>query len=67
MNRGIFTEKWKGKKEKIKQVWNKLKDDEFSEVEGMDHELFGKLKRHDSYFKEKTEKAIKDFKSKYLE
>jgi len=65
MNKDIFEGKWEETKGKMKQVWGKLTDDDFKQLEGNQQEIYGKLQKHYGYSKDQAEKAIKDFQQQY--
>ncbi|RUR09436.1 CsbD family protein [Legionella sp. km772] len=65
MNKDIFEGKWEEVKGKMKQAWGKLTDDDFTQIEGNQQELNGRLQKRYGYTKEQAEQSIKDFKDRY--
>lgn len=65
MNKDIFEGKWEEVKGKMKQAWGKFTDDDLTEIEGNQQEIYGKLQKHYGYTKDQAEKAIKEFKDKH--
>lgn len=61
MNRNIFEGKWTELKGQIKQVWGKLTDDDLTQIEGNQEEIFGKLRKHYGYSEDEAKRAVKDF------
>ena len=59
MNKDIFQGKWEEMKGKMKKQWGKLTDNDFTEIEGNNQEIFGKLQKHYGYSKDEAEKALK--------
>lgn len=65
MNKDIFEGKWEETKGKMKKAWGWLTDDDLTQLEGNQQEIFGKLQKHFGYSKEQAEKAVKDFQRQY--
>ncbi|HRD69277.1 MAG: CsbD family protein [Legionella sp.] len=63
MNTDIFEGKWEELKGQLKQAWGKLTDDDLTQIQGSQQEIYGKLQKHYGYTKEQAEKAVKEFRS----
>ena len=61
MNKNIFEGKWEEVKGKIKQQWGKLTNDDLTQIEGSNQEIYGSLQKHYGYTQEEAEKEVKSF------
>lgn len=64
MNTDIFEGKWEETKGKMKQVWGKLTDDDLTQIEGNQQEIYGKLQKYYGYSRDEADRVINDFKKK---
>ena len=65
MNKDIIQGSWKELKGKVKQQWGKLTDDEVSRLDGSYEKLEGQLQKTYGYEKDRVEKEINEFVSRY--
>ncbi|MES2504259.1 MAG: CsbD family protein [Myxococcota bacterium] len=65
MNKEIFEGKWEELKGTMKKTWGKLTDNDLTQIEGNQQEIYGKLEQHYGYTKDQASKAIKDFQDAY--
>ncbi|MBF0361597.1 MAG: CsbD family protein [Oligoflexia bacterium] len=61
MSKDIIESNWTLAKEKIKQHWNKLTDDEIEQINGKYEELSGHIQKTYRYGKKRVEKEIAEF------
>lgn len=61
MNKDIFEGKWEETKGKMKQVWGKLTDDDYTTIEGNHQEIYGTLQKHYGYTKDEAKKSVDQF------
>jgi uncharacterized protein YjbJ (UPF0337 family) len=65
MNKDQFKGMWKEIKGQLKQQWGKLTDDDIAQINGKREELVGRLQKHYGLAKEKAEKELSTWESKF--
>jgi len=65
MNKDVLQGKWREMKEKIKEQWGKLTDDDLDRIEGKGEQLLGLLQQRYGYARDKAEEEYRRFTEKY--
>ncbi|KTD19099.1 CsbD family protein [Legionella jordanis] len=65
MNSLIFRGKWEEIKGHLQKQWGKLTDNEWQEIEGTQHVIYGKLQQHYGLTRSEAEEEVNKFKTKH--
>lgn len=61
MNQSLFKGNWEIIKGKIMQQWGKLTHDDLVQIEGKNHEIYGKLQKAYNLTEEEAKEAVNAF------